>query len=452
MGYSEFVNSFVTATNDLGNNFRVVPAISYQLPAGPATQFVYVPQTGTIPIISSDVSLRSYSPFTISLLPPLFYLQNPELLLNQSVQTSVQPPVGGVPTPPLNLGIIGKVGTNSIPNFRDTVRQLRDPTLNNSQANQNGQTRDKTQQAQKVIGGRLQKPATGSNGGTTPINKGLKPAISDVDVARDIAAQLSRLLNVPPLTLYINPNNFSLSFTKIQQYSERTRTGYVYQTWGEEQPKLSVSGRIGAFLAGRSGSTANAVSGVQFASKRDSASFQQLMNLLVFFKNNGYIKDTIGKALAPQLIGIVSIEYDQNTYLGYFDSFSWGYNEQTQNGGIEFSFEFTVTQQYDNAQSNKVSPLSAPTVSPSDPSFQRTDLAIGQQPITTYGLPQPPTLPALPIGLQRASQTLTNTAASFAVGVGSVSTSASGFKTPPVAPALPPNQVVLQPFFDPRSV
>ena len=438
-GFGNQLVSLVNATtSDIGNNYKVVPAQSYSLATGPATEVRYENQINTIPIIGSDVSARSYSPFTISILPPLLYLQNPDLLFGAEIA------VGGKESPPINLGLITRAATRNLPNFSQTVKRLRGAALDNSQTTNYAIT-PSTSASRKVVGGRVANRPIGGSGGnsSSPSDQNVSYAITDQYTARDIAEQLNRILNIPPLTLYINPASFAVNYNKVQQYQDRSRSQYIYQTWGEEQPKLSISGKIGAFLAGHSNNQ-QAASGVQFASKNDSASFQQLMNLLTFFKNNGYIQDTLGKSLAPLLIGIVSIEYDQNTYLGYFDSFNWGYTETAQNGGLDFSFEFTVTQQYDNAQSNKVSPLNSPTPSPSDPRYGAQVQNAGTQ--AAFLTPQPQTLPPSVASFQQAASQ-----AGF-VSQTVVPVSTKGFSLPTPAITRPTDNVPIQPFFDPRTV
>jgi len=435
-----------SGVSDIGNAYKVTPAQSYRLTTGPSTSVNYVPQVGTIPIIGSDVTARAYSPFTFSILPPLLYLQNPDLLFGQGAerQSTI---ANGKPLPPLDLGIIGKSSIRNITDFRSTVTRLRGLSQQGANLTRSGGLTPPGQQPRTAVGGRVtNRPLGGSGGGLSSTdNQKITYAISDQQSAQDIANQLNRILNVPPLTLYVNPTQMQTTFGKVQQYTERSRYGYIYQTWGEEQVKLSVSAKIGAFLAGRSGAATYVADGVQFAAKRNSASFQQLMNLLTFYKNNGYIYDTITKVHTPQMIGIVSIEYDQNTYLGYFDSFSWGYTEQNQNGGIEFSFEFTVTQQYDNAQSNTVSPLVSPIPSPSDPRYgPRTDLSIGSN--IPLGSPPPPPSTLL-AGPQQPIPVSAPAASSP-----SLTPRAGGFRAPQVPAPPPPNTVPLQPFFDPRTV
>jgi hypothetical protein len=182
--------------------------------------------------------------------------------------------------------------------------------------------------------------------------------------------------------LLINPNTLAFAHNKIQQYTERTRYGYVFQAHGEEQPKISVSGVIGAYLAGASVRDRerafvksqrgynSSVSGVQFASKRDSASYQNLMNLFSMYMSSGYIFDTIGKSSANHFVGALAIRYDGWVYVGHIESFSYQYEDTKPNGGMGFDFEFVASQLFDTTQNvQQIRPLRAPTSSPSDPKY-----------------------------------------------------------------------------------
>lgn len=218
-----------------------------------------------------------------------------------------------------------------------------------------------------------------------------EPGIADKVQGVDVIAQLNSILQTPPLTLLINPSSFQVNYTKIQQFNQRARDGYIFQAWGEEQPKLTINGSIGAFIAAQNpqvgfaenGQTASP-SGVQFASKRDSASFQNLMNLLTFYKHNGYIYDNLGEGSNANLfVGAIAIDYDNWTYIGHFESFSWGYDESdTQNGKITFDLEFTVSQMYDNQQASfSIKPMRSPTQNPGDLGFTLADAVSSPFPV-----------------------------------------------------------------------
>lgn len=207
------------------------------------------------------------------------------------------------------------------------------------------------------------------------------PTIANAAQAADIALQLKRMLAAPPLTLLVNPREMSITYTNIQNYSTRTRLGFVFERWGEDQPSITFSGSTGAFMAGaadapgtdvytaQSSGTTTVVSGMQFASKRDSAAWQNLMALLHFYRSNGYIYDTLNKTEAHLFIGAIAIDYDQWTYVGHIESFEYTYDEGQPNR-VEWSMEFKVGRMYDNSEATyAVLPMSAPTTSPSDPKY-----------------------------------------------------------------------------------
>jgi hypothetical protein len=189
-----------------------------------------------------------------------------------------------------------------------------------------------------------------------------EPAMADMLTAVDTAWQLSALMQAPPLVLLINPQSIQISYTKVQQFQDRSRYGYIFHAWGEEQPKLSITARCGAFFSGGRG--------LQYASKRDSSSWQNLMGAFQLYRNNGYIYDTVGKSNAHLFVGALSIHYDQWVYYGHMENFNWTYEEGNQLGNVEFSMEFTVSAMADTAeQVFAVTPLRSPIPSLSDPRY-----------------------------------------------------------------------------------
>ena len=230
----------------------------------------------------------------------------------------------------------------------------------------------------KPEGGASKKVKSKGEKGEEPDEIGT-PAIADLYTAVDITMQLRALVNTPPLVLLINPQSLSMSYTKIQQFTDRTRFGYVFQAWGEEQPKLSISARCGAFITSGKG--------VQFASRRDSASWQNLQTAFQFYRHNGYIYDTVGKSNANHMVGALSIHYDGWVYYGNMESFSYTLEEGNQLGGVVFDMEFTVNAMVDTSkQSMVVTPMRSPVPSGSDrrygkaagkASVSKGDLSVG---------------------------------------------------------------------------
>jgi hypothetical protein len=205
--------------------------------------------------------------------------------------------------------------------------------------------------------------------------------LADAVTAADIALQLRRIADAPTLTLLVNPNQMAITHTNIQDHSSKTRYGFSFERWGEDQPTISFSGSTGAFIAGMRGGlgedpTAARVSrqtggpsGVQFASKRDSAAWQNLVSLIHFFRSNGYVYDAAGGSDAHLFVGAIAIDYDQWTYVGHIESFDYSYDEGIPHR-IEWSMEFKVDRLYDWAQSpSVVLPMTSPTASPTDPTY-----------------------------------------------------------------------------------
>ena len=325
------------------------PAASRYNGLSSGQRFIYSFETQEgIPVDGGNALLRDMSPFTIRILPP-------DALLAASVSPT------GTTSTDTNVNLITSVAQNLGTSTSDptTASALGRSTL--------------IGQSSFVIDTLKASVADG----TLLTNQGsATPAISNLAVIADITLQLQTILSISPLTLLVNPDNFTISYTKIQNYSTRTRFGYVFEAWGEEQPTISFSGSTGAFIAAAASGTlaqvtgrTESVSGMQYASKRDSAAWQNFMSLYQFYRNNGYIFDTTGASEAHLFIGHIAIDYDQWTYVGQFNSFSYKY-EEGQPHRVTFDMDFQVNRMYDWAsQSTSVSPLSAPTVSLSDPKY-----------------------------------------------------------------------------------
>lgn len=210
-------------------------------------------------------------------------------------------------------------------------------------------------------------------------------AVSDLNQARDVLVQLNKVLATPALTLLVNPQQLQIQYTKKQIYQDRNRFNYIFQSWGEEQVRLSVTGKSAGFVVGSLGgegetdetsqgvipSKTKSVSGYQYASKWDSAAWQNLMGLFAFYRNNGYIYDH-GTGYGPPseahlFIGNIEIVYDQWVYVGNFENFQYSYSEDKQQGAVEFSFEFVASFIFDRSQASTVTKIQGPTPSPGDP-------------------------------------------------------------------------------------
>ena len=208
----------------------------------------------------------------------------------------------------------------------------------------------------------------------TSQQSGFISTLADAFTAADISLQLARMLKAEPLQLLVNPTDMTINHTKIQNYQQRGRFGYTFEAWGNELPVISITGSTAGFVAGapdvegglqdQISFNSNVPTGYQEASRKDSAAWQNFMSLYHFYRNNGYVYDTLGKSEAHLFIGSVAIDYDQFTYVGNIDNFSFSYAADSPNR-IQFEMEFHVTKMYDNSRSNStVAPLSSGPINP----------------------------------------------------------------------------------------
>ena len=171
-------------------------------------------------------------------------------------------------------------------------------------------------------------------------------------------AQLHTLLALPPLQFLINPNSMNITYTKIQDFSSRTRKNRVFKAWGEDQPKISFSCTTGGFIAMAQDQPTNmyttfnmsnnpeSPSGLQYASKRQSTAFQHFLKILSMYQNAALIYDTLHDTEAHLGVGSFMIHFDQMTYEGLIENFDFSYQEDSPNR-LEFNFDFVVSQMYD---------------------------------------------------------------------------------------------------------
>lgn len=325
------------------------------LPTGPSLLYSFETQAG-IPVDSTNPLLRDLSPFTIRIVPPT--------LVDFAVTE--------------NVNLIGRANqdTGDRSPAADAVRSL----FGVNSVSGSDQARLETLQ-RIVSAGQITSSATALTE---------RAVITDTTTAASIAFQIEKILQTSPLTLLVNPREMSTNYTSIQNYSDRGREGFIFERWGEGQPTISWSGSTGGFIAGApagSGFGANtqessSISGLQAAARRDSAAWQNFTALYHFYRNNGYIYDILGGSEAHLAVGALAIDYDQFTYVGHIDSFSYAYEEGNPHR-VEWSMDFTVDQVYDVAQPPvAVQPQRAPQPNPSYPSrtrqnFIRRPQAIG---------------------------------------------------------------------------
>jgi hypothetical protein len=339
-----------TATTSTGGSDEEYIASRYDgLNAGPDLTYTFETQTG-VPYDGTNRRARQLSPFTFRLVVPE--------ILSDATATGV------------DVNLLGRAAqdANEKTSQANQIRAAAGISSVTSSSDPNQRLAD------------LQAVYSSGQVLTTTLGETQRAVLTDLTTVADIRYQLEKMLQVPPLTLFVNPNSLSISYSAVQSFSNRSRYGFIFERWGEDQTTLSISGSTGSFAVGSNPLTATGsqtetsmATGVQFASKRDSAAYQQLVSLFQIFKNNGYIYDTLGHSQAHLMIGAVAIDYDQFTYIGNIESFEYTYNQDTPHR-IEWSMEFTVGRMYDHAVAPVVvAPQSSPT--PSVGSVTASELA-----------------------------------------------------------------------------
>jgi hypothetical protein len=293
------------------------PASRYDgIPTGP--QFAYLFETQDYsPIDGTNERLRVLSPFTLRFVPPA------------ALVATLDPATRDVNAITSAVG-----GSNQL-----LLQQRRDRALNTPSSLGGVSNQNSSRLASFVAQGRGLVQGQGT---------GFISTLADAYTAADIRLQLEQMVQAEPLTLLVNPNEFAVSYTKIQSFTNRTRQGYVFNAWGENKPEITFRGSTAGFVSGSTGVSPSR--GYSEDARRDSAAWQNFISLLHFYKNNGLIYDTVGRSQAHLFVGSVAIEYDQMTYIGNIDSFSYRFDSSMPHR-MEFDVAFHVSKMYDNAQS-----------------------------------------------------------------------------------------------------
>jgi hypothetical protein len=167
------------------------------------------------------------------------------------------------------------------------------------------------------------------------------------------AKALDRMRTTPPLRLLVNPTSFKISSEKVVSDGNFTRNGPIIEHWGEQQDKMSISGKIAAFFAIDTQPSANAENlgggpGLTRVARQYSASYQNFLSLYLLYRNNGglYVNtlaDRMETNLLSRLslVGSIYIYYDNTLYIGSFDSFNVTESDSTPYS-LEYNIEFTV--------------------------------------------------------------------------------------------------------------
>jgi hypothetical protein len=167
-----------------------------------------------------------------------------------------------------------------------------------------------------------------------------KPVV-DAQV-RALREQLKLYRDMPPLILLINPKEFNRTYEKSVDDGNKGRQRNIAHLWLERPLSISSSGVTAAqYVVNPS----NGNGGLNHHNRIFSLSYQNLMSLVLTYRNNGLSFTGAESSSYNQGIPTVPmslyIYYDQHMYIGSFDNF-----EVTDSGdkpfNLEYSFKFTV--------------------------------------------------------------------------------------------------------------
>ena len=190
------------------------------------------------------------------------------------------------------------------------------------------------------------------------LGKQLLGAQKDYIDALQNAIEIMR--STPPLRMLVNPISFSPSEEKIISEGNFSRgDGPVVEHWGEQQTKISASGKLAAFYAVDTGSStpvagdgaAGTSPGITRMARNFSESYKNFLSLYLLYRSNGTIwLNTFSKqnpgATNLALVGSIYIYYDDVVYFGAFDSFTITETDDKPYS-LEYSYEFTVRAKFE---------------------------------------------------------------------------------------------------------
>lgn len=161
--------------------------------------------------------------------------------------------------------------------------------------------------------------------------------------ARMTQEAIAKMAATPPLAMLVNPNSFGVKGDKIANDGSWTRNGPIVEFWGDQQDKISGSGKVAGFFA--LDATNATGPGLTRMARNLSEGWANFQSLYLLYRNNGalYLPDFVSREdrLNLAMVGSVYIYYDNTIYIGSFDSFNVTENE-TSPFTVEYSFEFTV--------------------------------------------------------------------------------------------------------------
>jgi len=183
---------------------------------------------------------------------------------------------------------------------------------------------------------------------------GLAYQAQQTQITADINYAKASLRNVPPVQFLINPQSFTVSSSRIVTDGNWARNGpsHVVEHWGDAQDTITAQGRVAGFYASFKDAARQKQSGLSRSNRSFTKSYENLMSLVLLYRNNGAVKtvdyaDVRGQATTKQdniaLMAPMYIYYDNTLYFGSFNSFQLT-EEAEAPFTLSYTFEFVARQ------------------------------------------------------------------------------------------------------------
>lgn len=153
---------------------------------------------------------------------------------------------------------------------------------------------------------------------------GKRPMVLDIIHPDGVTSMLGDM----KMVLHINPTSLKFDYNKNVAYTQ-TMGGFIETYWGDSPISLSldkVSGgfiRLGTGLVSTTGQViakGNITYGLDLGgTRRDAIAYDQFLDLLALFHNNGSVFDRKGNVVVQ---GRIKIRFDGSEWYGWFTNFS----------------------------------------------------------------------------------------------------------------------------------
>ncbi len=166
-----------------------------------------------------------------------------------------------------------------------------------------------------------------------------------------IRSDIETVRRTPPLLMMINPETFDRSYSPSVDASAKGRQGHIVHMWLEKPLSISCKGvTAGQYVFNSEGS-----GGLSNFNRIQSVSYQNLLSLIMMYKNNGTIYDgySIGSGSlgVPVLQMSLYIYYDGKIYIGSFDDFSVE-DSADKPYSLSYSYRFNVRYEIEVSTAN----------------------------------------------------------------------------------------------------